>query len=174
MWVPFLVAFVVALMTAFSYLELVTKYPRAAGAALYTHRAFGIHFLTFIVAFAVMCSGITSSATASRAFAANFAKVLDLDVSGGITVTIVALAFMGLVAAVNFRGVGESVKLNVVLTCVELTGLADRDHGRVAGRSEPGKGDVSRAFDFSSVSRNEFRLAGDRGDHAGFLRDGGI
>ena len=60
-WLPFLVAFVVALMTAFSYLELVTKYPRAAGAALYTHRAFGIHFVTFIVAFAVMCSGITSA-----------------------------------------------------------------------------------------------------------------
>ncbi len=59
-WVPFLVAFVVALMTAFSYLELVTKYPRAAGAALYTHRAFGVHFITFIVAFAVMSSGITS------------------------------------------------------------------------------------------------------------------
>ena len=32
-WLPFVVAFVVALMTAFSYLELVTKYPRAAGAA---------------------------------------------------------------------------------------------------------------------------------------------
>ena len=30
---------------------------------------------------------------------------------------------MALVAAVNFRGVGESVKANVVLTCVELTGL---------------------------------------------------
>jgi APA family basic amino acid/polyamine antiporter len=28
-WLPFVVAFVVALMTAFSYLELVTKYPRA-------------------------------------------------------------------------------------------------------------------------------------------------
>src|SRR6187549_4293976 len=59
-WLPFLVAFVVALITAFSYLELVTKYPKAAGAALYTHKAFGIHFVTFIVAFAVMCSGITS------------------------------------------------------------------------------------------------------------------
>ena len=34
-WLPFLVAFMVALITAFSYLELVTKYPRAAGAALY-------------------------------------------------------------------------------------------------------------------------------------------
>ena len=59
-WLPFLVAFVVATLTAFSYLELVTKYPQAAGAALYTHKAFGIHFVTFLVAFAVMCSGITS------------------------------------------------------------------------------------------------------------------
>ena len=32
-WLPFLVAFLVALVTAFSYLELVTKYPQAAGAA---------------------------------------------------------------------------------------------------------------------------------------------
>src|SRR5262245_50005976 len=41
-WLPFAVAFLVALITAFSYLELVTKYPRAAGAALYTHKAFGL------------------------------------------------------------------------------------------------------------------------------------
>lgn len=70
-WLPFLLAFVVALITALSYLELVTKYPQAAGAALYTHKAFGIHFVTFIIAFAVMCSGVTSASTASRAFAAN-------------------------------------------------------------------------------------------------------
>ncbi|RZK85405.1 MAG: amino acid permease, partial [Rhodococcus sp. (in: high G+C Gram-positive bacteria)] len=69
-WLPFLVAFVVAIITAFSYLELVTKFPKAAGAALYTHKAFGVHFLTYMVAFAVMCSGITSASTASRAFAA--------------------------------------------------------------------------------------------------------
>src|SRR5665647_49584 len=36
-WLPFLVAFTVAIITAFSYLELVTKYPHAAGAALYVH-----------------------------------------------------------------------------------------------------------------------------------------
>ncbi|MET0652909.1 MAG: APC family permease [Hyphomicrobiaceae bacterium] len=121
-WLPFLVAFVVALITAFSYLELVTKYPKAAGAALYTHKAFGIHFITFIVAFAVMCSGITSASTASRAFSANMSTALGLNFSTfGITMT--GLVFMALVAAVNFRGVGESVKANVVLTCVELTGL---------------------------------------------------
>ena len=122
-WLPFLVAFVVAVMTAFSYLELVTKYPRAAGAALYAHKAFGIHFVTFIVAFAVMCSGITSASTASRAFAANLSNSFNLDLAGGIGITLVGLAFMAAVAAINFRGVGESVKANVVLTCVELTGL---------------------------------------------------
>lgn len=122
-WLPFLVAFIVAVITAFSYLELVTKYPRAAGAALYTHKAFGIHFITFIVAFAVMCSGITSASTASRAFAANLSKAFDVEVGGIYGVTAIALGFMALVAIVNFRGVGESVKANVILTCVELTGL---------------------------------------------------
>ncbi len=121
-WLPFLVAFAVATVTALSYLELVTKYPQAAGAALYTHKAFGLHFVTFLVAFTVMSSGITSASTASRAFGANLAAGFKIDDSAG-TITIIALCFMLLVAAVNFRGVGESVKANVVLTLVELSGL---------------------------------------------------
>lgn len=121
-WVPFLVAFAVAMITAFSYLELVTKYPQAAGAALYTHKAFGIHFLTFMVTFVVMSSGITSASTASRAFAANLNEGFGLDLGNG-GIVLIALSFMLLVALVNFRGVGESVKLNVVLTLVELSGL---------------------------------------------------
>jgi APA family basic amino acid/polyamine antiporter len=121
-WAPFLVAFIVATITAFSYLELVTKYPQAAGAALYTHKAFGLHFATFLVAFTVMCSGITSASTASAAFASNLVAGFELD-WGPTAVMFVALAFMALIAAVNFRGVGESVKANVVLTLVELSGL---------------------------------------------------
>ena len=66
-WLPFLLAFTVAVMTAFAYLELVTKYPHAGGAAVYTNKAFKIGFLTFMVAFTVMASGITSASTASRA-----------------------------------------------------------------------------------------------------------
>ena len=121
-WVPFLVAFAVAAVTAFSYLELVTKYPQAAGAALYAHKAFGIHFVTFLVAFVVMCSGITSASTASRAFAANFFTGMDIEPSK-IAVAVLALGFMAALAAINYRGVGESVKLNVILTIVEITGL---------------------------------------------------
>lgn len=148
-WLPFLVAFFVALITAFSYLELVTKYPRAAGAALYTHKAFGIHFVTFTVAFAVMCSGITSASTASRAFAANMSSALDLGLSGTFGITLTGLAFMAIVAAINYRGVGESVKANVVLTCVELTGLLIIIFIGLSAIFG-GQGDVSRVTQFAA------------------------
>ena len=126
-WLPFLVAFAVATLTALSYLELVTKYPRAAGAALYTHKAFGIHFVTFLVAFAVVCSGITSASTASNLLATNLLAGFDglgwhLP-QGNTAITVVALGFMVLLAAINLRGVGESVKFNVVLTLVEMVAL---------------------------------------------------
>lgn len=123
-WAPFLGAFIVATITALSYLELVTKYPQAAGAALYTHKAFGIHFFTFLVAFAVMCSGITSASTASAAFASFLNDGFDLGLDPNSAGTLViALGFMILVGLINLRGVGESVKANVLLTLVELSGL---------------------------------------------------
>lgn len=123
-WAPFLIAFAVATITALSYLELVTRYPQAAGAALYAHRAFGLHFLTFLVAFTVMCSGITSASTASNAFAGFLNDGFGLGLQkGGGGILALALGFMALVALINFRGVGESVKANVVLTCIELSGL---------------------------------------------------
>lgn len=144
-WLPFLLAFAVALLTAFSYLELVTKYPRAAGAALYTHQAFGLHFFTFMVAYAVMCSGLTSASSAAKAFAGNFGTALHT----GVAPIVVALGFIVLVALVNFRGVGESVKANVVLTCVELTGLLIVI-GVGAWALGAGKGDLSRLGHFDT------------------------
>ncbi|KGN42173.1 APC family permease [Knoellia aerolata] len=151
-WAPFLVAFIIATITAFSYLELVTKYPQAAGAALYTHKAFGIHFVTFLVAFAVMCSGITSASTASNAFAGFLRDGIGADwVAGSTPLLLIALGFMALVAAVNFRGVGESVKANVVLTMVELSGLLLIILIGVYAVTQ-GKADFSRTIVFDSPS----------------------
>ena len=62
---------------------------------------------------------------------------------------------MAVVAAVNFRGVGESVKANVVLTCVELTGLLIII---VIGlwAIGAGQGDVSRVTQFKTVDGSAF------------------
>lgn len=116
-WLAFGGAFVVAMLTATSYLELVGKYPHAAGAALYAQRAFNTRFVTFLVGFAVMCSALTSVAAASRAFSGYFQELAVAPL-----VVLVPL-FIGALAFVNFRGVAESVKANVAMTCVELMGL---------------------------------------------------
>ena len=143
LWVPFLVAFVLAFLTAFSYLELVGKYPRAAGAALYTNRAFRIPFFTFMVAFTVMCSGITSASAAARAFGATYLPAsFDITVSSWVIAAVAVLFIVGL-AVINFIGVSESVKANVVLTCIELSGLliiiGVGIYAVLAGKGEPSR-----------------------------------
>ena len=81
LWSGFALALLLALFTAGSYAELVTKYPKAGGAALYVHRAFGVPFVTFLLGFAVMMSSITSAAALSRAFGGDYlSEFVDLPV----------------------------------------------------------------------------------------------
>ena len=153
LWVPFLLAFVVALLTACSYLELVGKYPKAGGAPLYVQRAFGVHFLTFLVAFTVMCSGITSASAAAQAFGGKYLE----EIVGGIPSLPIVIGFVLVLMAVNLRGVSESVKANVFLTCVELSGLAivilAGVYALVFGSSDPEfKPEPGRLVEFNTES----------------------
>jgi basic amino acid/polyamine antiporter, APA family len=145
-WASFAVAFALAFCTAFAYAELVTKYPYAAGAALYVHKAFGISFVTFLVAYGVMASGITSASTAARAFGGDY-----LSQFFTAPIVVVAIVFVLVLAAINFRGISESVKLNIGLTAIELTGLLlivlIGVAALIGGDGEPG-----RAFEFKEGS----------------------
>ena len=141
-WSAFLAAFFLAIFTASSYAELVTKYPRAGGSATYVNNAFRSPFVSFMVAFAVMASGITSACTLTLAFSGDYlAQFISVPVIGA------ALVFMVLVALINFYGISESVRINVILTCVEITGLVlivVIGAAALAG----GHGDPGRAFEF--------------------------
>ena len=117
-WAAFGLALIAALFTAASYAELVSKYPRAGGAALYVHRAFGSAFFSFMVAFAVMASGIASASTLARGFGGDYLSEF-VDVS----VVLAAIVLLLAIALLNFRGIAESVKVNVVFTIVEVCGL---------------------------------------------------
>jgi len=143
-WVPFLVAFLLAGATATAYAELAGKYPQAAGAALYTHKAFKRPFVTFLVAFAVLMSGITSASAAARAFGGDYlAEFVDLPT------VLVALGFVLGLAAINYWGIRESVRINIVLTLVEVTGLLIiLVIGAIALLS--GDGEPSRALEFDT------------------------
>jgi amino acid transporter len=143
-WTAFLLALVLAVFTAFAYAELVTKYPQAAGAALYVNKAFRLPFLTFLVAFAVMASGLTSAATLSTAFAGDYLQEF-LDVPS----TLAALVFLVAVSLINVRGISESVKVNIVLTTIEVGGLIliCVIAAAAIGDAAPGV-DTARAFRF--------------------------
>ena len=142
-WAPFLAAFVLASLTAFAYVELVTKYPRAAGAALYVNRGFKKPFVTFLVAFVVMCSGITSAAALARGFAGDyFTEFIDAPV------LLIALVFIVIVACINAFGIAESVKMNAIFTTIEVGGLILIVVIGAVSIAD-GSGDFSRNFEFS-------------------------
>lgn len=97
-WAPLAVGLLFALFTAASYAELVSKYPRAGGAAVFAQRAFGSPLLSFLVGFAMLAAGITSVAGLALAFAGEYLRVfLDWPTH------VLAPLFLLLIAALNLR-----------------------------------------------------------------------
>ncbi len=142
LWTAFALAGVVAAFTAASYAELVSKYPHAGGAALFVHRAFRTPLFTFLVAFAVMCSGLASAATLATAFGGDYlSEFVELPE------VLVGLAVIAVLSLINFRGIKESVSFNMGCTLIELTGLA---LVAIIGAAFlfDGGGDPGRAFEF--------------------------
>lgn len=144
MWAPFALAFVLALLTAGAYAELISKYPRAGGAAYFVQRAFKVPGLAFVTGVAVLASGMTSAAALATAFGGNYFQTL-MDAPQ----LLVSLIFIAVVALINFRGVTESVRLNMLFTAIEVFGLLLIVFmaSRIVGS---GDGDPGRALDFAS------------------------
>lgn len=118
MWLGFCGAMLAALFTGLSYACIGSRYPRAAGAAYVTARAYGRPWLTWLVGLAVAASGLTSMATGSRVIA-GYLQRLGLD----LPTPALALGALALVALVVFRGIRESAWMNAVCTTVEVAGL---------------------------------------------------
>ena len=142
LWAPLLVALLLALLTAGSYAELVTKYPRAGGAAVFAERAFRRPMVSFLVGFCMLAAGVTSAAGLALAFAGDYLRTF-VDVPA----VPAAMVFLLLVAALNARGISESVKSNVVMTVIELSGLLIVIVV-VAVMVGGGRGDVGRVTEF--------------------------
>jgi APA family basic amino acid/polyamine antiporter len=142
-WIPLALALFLAMLTAASYAELVTKYPKAGGAAVFAERAFKVPLISFLVGFSMLAAGVTSAAGLSLAFAGDYLKPF-LDVPA----IPAALVFLLLIDLLNARGVKESVRANVVMTVVEVSGLVLVIVlvGLMFGR---GDGDASRVLEFN-------------------------
>lgn len=117
-WLAFLASMCAAGLTGLSYASLGARYPKAGGAAFITLEAFGKPFLSYLIGLAVLTSGLTSMATATRVFAGYFnGRFPQVDVE------VVMLVFIVVFAAVVFRGIKETMWANVVCTLTEVGGL---------------------------------------------------
>ncbi|MFJ5062064.1 APC family permease [Streptomyces nigra] len=162
-WVPLVVALLLALLTAASYAELATKYPRAGGASHYATRAFG-PFAGFVAGFCMLAAGVVSVAALARGFGGDYlAEFVTLPVG------LVAVAFLGLLALINARGIKESTRANVVATLIEVGGLVliivlgawlllrgDGDVGRLTQLGTPEKGAAAAVLSGSVLAYYSF------------------
>lgn len=154
LWAPLAAALLLALLTAGSYAELVTKYPRAGGAAVFAERAFGKPLLSFLVGFSMLAAGVTSAAGLALAFAGDYlATFIDVPAVAA------AVVFLLLVACLNARGISESLKSNVVMTVIELSGLV-LVIAVVALMVGRGDGDLARVGEFPDTTSPGLAILG--------------
>jgi amino acid transporter len=118
-WIAFALGVTVAAITGAAYAELVTKYPRAAGASLYVNKAFGNRPLTFLITVAFLAASMAASGSLATGFASYFAELWS-----GPPALLVSLVFVALLVVINFIGITESVVVNMLMTFVEVAGLA--------------------------------------------------
>lgn len=117
-WIAFALGVTVAAITGAAYAELVTKYPQAAGAALYVKKAFGSTALTFLVTVSFLAASFAATGSLVTGFSSYFATLWS-----GPPALLVSLVFLVALVVVNFIGITESVVMNMLMTFVEVAGL---------------------------------------------------
>ncbi len=121
-WLAFALAMCAAVLTGLSYASISSRYPRAAGAAYVTQRAFGMPLISYVVGLAVCASGLTSMAATTNVFTENLQAIIPpLQTWAGRLAII--FVFLGLLTFVNFWGIRESIWLNAICAAVEVGGL---------------------------------------------------
>ncbi len=118
LWLAFVASAAVALLTALSYAELATMYPKAGAEFVYLRKAFPRQALiAFATGIMICASGAATMATVAIAFAGYLQAFMPAPVA---LVSPILLVVMGGIAIV---GVKESAWTTAVFTCIEAAGL---------------------------------------------------
>jgi amino acid transporter len=119
----FLLASLLACLTAFSYAELSARYPQSAGEAVYVQEGLGLPALSVMVGLLIVLAGVVSAATILRGFTGYLQVFLPVPEAPSILLLVLLLG--GLAA----WGIAESVRVAALITVVEIAGLLPVAHG---------------------------------------------
>ena len=121
-WLAFLMAMIGAMLTGLSYACVGGRYAKAGGAAYVTQRSLRKPLLSYVIGIAVMMSGLTSMATGSQAIIGQVRELFALTLDD-TAIKLMSIGVVFLVGCVIYRGIRESMWLNILCTVVEATGL---------------------------------------------------
>ncbi|MEO0939904.1 MAG: amino acid permease [Pseudomonadota bacterium] len=113
----FLVAAVAMGFTAFSYTELSTRLPVAAGVAAYVDAGLRQKALATVLGLTVALSGVVSAGAVALG-AAGYLGALT-----GLPAPVLCVAVVVLMAVIAWWGITESVTIAAIITAIELGGL---------------------------------------------------
>ncbi len=115
-WLAFLLAAVLSVLTGLSYAELTSMFPSAAGEYEYTRHALP-EWVAFVVGWTMIMGLVVAAATVSIGFARYLGHFVDVDAR------VAALGLLTVVSVVAMAGIKQSARLTVALSTVQVGGL---------------------------------------------------
>jgi APA family basic amino acid/polyamine antiporter len=123
-WLSFLIAATLATFTGLAYAELGSMFPKAAAEYVYIKRAYRSHVYAFMLGWLIIFTGIVSISTVSLGFTGYLSDLLGTSpdqtkfLLPGISAAMILV--MGLV---NYVGIRETSRMNIVMTSIVILGL---------------------------------------------------
>lgn len=117
LWLSFSVAAVIAAFTGLSYAELSAMFPRASAEYVYMKRAFNRRSVAFLIQWIMVFALVVGSSTVALGFGGYFFSIF------GISPLIAAAGLILAVSIINYKGIRESSRFNILATSIEITGL---------------------------------------------------
>jgi len=115
--ISFLIASLMATLTAMSFAELSGRFPQAAGAALYIKEGLGSQRLSTVTGLLVILAGLVSAAALINGFVGYLHQFISID---RLPIIIIITCLMGSIAA---WGISASVTIASLITVIEIGGL---------------------------------------------------
>ena len=116
-WLSFVIAATVALLTGLSYAEFVSRFPDSGGSFEYIKKSLGLK-VALVMSLFMIFTGVVAAAAISISFASYLTRLLAFP-SWSIVIAIV-----GLMALFNIFGAKYSSYYNSIATIITLLGLA--------------------------------------------------
>lgn len=117
LWLSFIIAAALASLTALSYAELTSIFPKEAAEYIYAKKASGGRFISFFIGFVALLTILFSTPTVSLGFAEYFSRLFSTPL------LLTAAGLIILLSLLNFSGIKESARFNTIATLIEVGGL---------------------------------------------------